>query len=340
MSFVGTWLVRLALVLGSLAVFLFAMRWLVQPLLWLILTMRYRLVVVGRKNVPRRGPVLIAANHVSWLDGVILAATSPRRGQALVNKDYVNWPGLRWWARWIGLIATPVSGPKAHRALIETCRKILDQGFALGIFPEAQISRNGLTGPFYRGLEVILSGRDEVAVVPAYLDGLWGSNFSFSGGRFFRKPLQGWRRTVVIAFGPPLSRPVTAFDVRQAVLEAGVAARERLGKAAQPLETVDPALPHLNHPELGRLTGSTADVDQGDVRQTGTRAGTVGQPLPGVVLRVLDDSGSPLGPDQPGRLEARVAGRVGWIDTGLIGSIDREGFIRLTGDSDPRGVEP
>ena len=71
--------------------------------------------------------------------------------------------------------------------MFEICRKVLDEGGALGIFPEAQMTRNGLTGPFYRGLEVILAGREQVVVIPAFLDNLWGSHFSFSGGRFFGK---------------------------------------------------------------------------------------------------------------------------------------------------------
>jgi len=311
-----------------LAAFLFAMRWLVQPLLRLLLSVRYRFVIVGRENVPRTGPVLIAANHVSWLDGVILAATSPRRGEAMVNADYIDWPLVRRWARWIGLIPVPISGPKAQRALLETCRKVLDDGFALGIFPEAQISRNGLTGPFHRGLEVILSGRDHVAVIPCFLENLWGSSFSFSGGHFFHKRIQGWRRTVVVSFGPPLSRPITAFAVRQAVLEAGVTAREHLRRPPPALETIDPNLPHLDHSELGRLTGSTPDFDGGGVRQKGYKEGTVGLSLPGVALRVVDESGQPLGPDQAGRLQARVAGLPNWRNTGIDAAIDREGFVR------------
>jgi 1-acyl-sn-glycerol-3-phosphate acyltransferase len=319
-----------ALGLFLLALFLFLMRWLVQPLLRLVLWPRYRLILVGREHIPPGGPVLIVANHVSWLDGIILAATVPRHGQALVNASYIDWPLVRHWARWIGLIAVPISGPKAQRALLETCRKILDDGFALGIFPEAQISRNGFTGPFHRGLEVILAGRDLVAVVPAYLENVWGSFFSFSGGHFFRKRPRGWRRTVIIAFGPSLDRPITAFAARQAVLEAGVSARERLGLGPWVPETVDPALPHLEHPELGPLTASTADFDDGVVRQTGHRAGTLGQPLPGVAFRALDEAGQALGPDHAGRLVARVAGRVGWSDTGFFGSMDRDGFLRVT----------
>jgi 1-acyl-sn-glycerol-3-phosphate acyltransferase len=328
-----------ALGVAALVAFLISLRWVVQPLLRVLLAFRYRLVVVGREHVPPTGPVLIAANHVTWLDGLFLAAACPRRGHALVNASYIDWPVLGRWARWIGLIPVPFSGPKAQRAMFQACRKVLQDGEALGIFPEAQITRNGLTGPFYRGLEVIIAGNDEVVVVPTYLGNLWGSQFSFAGGRFFGKRLQGRRRTVVIVFGPPVPPPVTAFAVRQAVLEAGVHAAEGNPGSNRVLETVDPTLPHLDHPDLGPLTGSTADFDRDGVRQTGQKPGTVGQPLPGVALRVVDHSGACLPPDSPGRLQALAPGRSGWTDTGHIASIDREGFVRIISSHRVEGVQ-
>jgi hypothetical protein len=269
---------------------------------------------------------------VTWLDGFFLAAACPRRGHALVNAAYVDWTILGWWARWIGLIPVPFSGPKAQRAMFEICRKVLDDGEALGIFPEAQMTRNGLTGPFYRGLEVIMAGRDQVAVIPAFLDNLWGSLFSFSGGRFLSKKSRGLRRTVIVAFGPPVPPPITAFAVRQAVLEAGVRAVEYRGQPPRPLGTVDPSLPHLDHPTLGPLTGSTPNFDQDGIHQTGYKPGTVGHPLPGVALRVIDDSGAILPPDSPGRLLALVTRHPDWADTGYRASIDRDGFVRIMED--------
>ncbi|QEH32681.1 2-acyl-glycerophospho-ethanolamine acyltransferase [Aquisphaera giovannonii] len=312
-----------------LVAFLFSLHWLVQPLLRLILSARYRFVVLGAGNVPRRGAALVAMNHISWLDGPMLAATCPRRGNALVGEAYVDVPLLGRWARWIGLVPVPSSGPRARRVLIEECRKLLDRGEVLGLFPEAQISRNGLTGPFHRGLEVILAGREDVAVIPAFIHNMWGSNFSFSGGRFFGKKRQGLRRPVVIAFGPPVPRPVTLFAVRQAVLEAGVAAVEGLGCGRPALETIDPALGHLEHPELGPLTGSTPDIVHGGVSQAGRKEGSVGRPLPGVAIRAVDDSGAAVDPGVSGRLEARVAGRPGWRATGWEGSVDADGFVRI-----------
>jgi acyl-coenzyme A synthetase/AMP-(fatty) acid ligase len=74
----------------------------------------------------------------------------------------------------------------------------------------------------------------------------------------------------------------------------------------------------------------------GDVHQIGQKPGTAGHPLPGVALRVLDEAGRILGPEQPGRLQALVAGRAGWAETGLRASLDPDGFVRL----DPSLGEP
>jgi len=318
--------IALALVLFG-AAFIAALPWLVQPILRVLLWTRYRVKVRGLEHLPRKGSALVAANHVTWYDGFFLAASCPRRGRALVNGDYVGFPVIRHLARWVGLIPVPFSGPRAQRAMIQACRDALDRGEVVGLFPEGQISRNGLTGTFHRGLEVILSGREQVPVIPVFMDNLWGSLLSYSEGRFLKKWPQGWRRTVIVVYGPPLKPPVTAFTVRQAVLEAGVRAYALRPRSARPLDTIDPSLPRLEHPTLGPLTGSTADFDQGGVRHLGQKAGSVGRPLPGVALRAVDERGAPLPENTAGRLQALVAGRVDWEDTGLRGKVDRDGFV-------------
>ena len=307
-----------------------ALPWLIQPILRALLWPHYALKITGRENVPGTGPVLLAVNHVTWLDGFFLAAAIPRRGRALVNATYINWPVFRHLARWVGLIPIPATGPRAQRAAIDLTRAALKQGHLVALFPEAQLSRNGLTGRFLRGLELMLPKDEAVPVIPVYFDNLWGSTFSFGGPRAGRSSR---RRPVGIAFGPPIPPPITAFSVRQGVIEAGVHAFALRPGPAGPLETLDPTLPRLVHPEFGLLAASTADYDRADVKQTGHKPGTLGQALPGVALRAVDDAGLPLPPDADGRLQALLAGRAGWVELGIRGSLDRDGFVQVAESS-------
>jgi 1-acyl-sn-glycerol-3-phosphate acyltransferase len=324
-----------AIVLGTivvlLALFVAALPWIVQPFLRMMLFLRYDLKRIGLENVPRTGPVLLVSNHVSWYDGFFLAASIPRRGTALMNANVFAWPVVGYLARRCGLISVPYSGPKALRESIETCRKVLDEGKLLGIFPEGQLTRNGMTGTFQRGLEVILGKREDVTVIPVYLDNVWGSIMSFSEDCFLWKRPKGWRRTIIVAFGPPIEKPVTAFSARQAVLVQGVKARAALARTPERPAPIDFTLPHFDHPTLGPLTASAADIHALDVNvhQIGTKPGSVGLTLPGVAIRAVDDQGKPLGPDVEGRLQALVPGQADWSELDRRGHLDKEGFLYL-----------
>lgn len=323
--------------IGGFALFVLVMPWLVRPFWFLVTAPRYGLTVLGAEHVPKAGPVLIVVNHVTWIDGFLLARGCPRRARFLIYALYVDLPIIRLLARRGGLIPVPATGPKAQRAAIDAARKALDRGEVVCIFPEGQLTRNGLTGPFKRGMELILHGREGVPVVPAYLDRLWGSVFSAAGGGFFSSRPTGLRHRVTLAFGPPLPPPVTAFAARQAVLATGAAAfalRPEAGRwAARLPDPVDPDLPGWVHPALGPLTGSAADIHRDDLRQIGGKPGTVGSALPGVALRAVGADGAPLPPDSPGRIEALVD-PAGWNDTGRTGRIDADGFVTL---DDPAG---
>jgi 1-acyl-sn-glycerol-3-phosphate acyltransferase len=317
----------------GLAAFVAFLPWVVQPFLRLALKFHYHLDVVGRDNVPKTGPVLLVSNHVTWFDGFFLAATIPRRGTALVNAGVFGWPVVGYLAKRSGLLSIPYTGPKAQRAAIATARKALDDGRLLGIFPEGQLTRNGFTGAFHRGLEVILADRERVPVVPVFIDNAWGSVASYAGGGCFRRLPETWRRRVVIAFGPPIEPPVDVFRTRQAVLAQGVAARARLGTPTRPVEASDPSLPSWNHPDLGLLAASVPDDELGGAKQVGQKPGTVGHAVPGLALRAVGDDGASVGAGEGGRLEVLMPGRAGWLDTGRRGRVDRDGFVTLAADA-------
>lgn len=324
------WVVILAAIALVASAFYVLLPLFIQPLLRAILWPRYRFRVRGTENVPRTGPAVVAANHTSWLDGFILAALTPRRGKAMVNAGYIDLPVFRELTIRAGIIPTPFTGPRAIRDAIRKSQAVLKHHQVLGIFPEGQISRIGIPGPFYRGLEAIVKGHDDAPVIPVAIDNLWGSIFSRSEGRFFLKRPRGWRRTINVVYGKPVPHPITAFAVRQALIETQVHAYALREPPITPLETLDPSLPRWEHPMLGLLTASTADLHLTNIHQIGNKPGTVGHPVPGVALRVVNDRGACLPAATEGRLEVLRASHLTWTDTGRRGSIDTDGFVTLT----------
>ena len=103
---------------------------------------------------------------------------------------------------------------------IRAAREALQQGELVCIFPEGGITRNGEIGEFRPGFQSILKDTD-APLVPVYLGGLWGSVFSYEGGKFFWKWPRRWRYPLTIRFGRPIQAPADADQVRGAVAELG-----------------------------------------------------------------------------------------------------------------------
>ncbi|HUE17453.1 MAG TPA: acyl-[ACP]--phospholipid O-acyltransferase [Planctomycetaceae bacterium] len=194
----------------------------VRCIVWIISKLLYRLRVRGLQNLPLTGGALLVANHVSWLDGVLLLLVSTRPIRMLAWADYVN----GWWINWLSTMwdVIPIrstDGPKALIRSLHVAKDALVEGDLVCIFAEGGITRNGQLQPFQRGLLRIVEGTG-CPVIPVYLDELWGSIFSFSGGRFFWKWPRRWPYPVSISFGKPLSDPDNVDQVRQAVQCLGV----------------------------------------------------------------------------------------------------------------------
>ncbi len=96
----------------------------------------------------------------------------------------------------------------------------LEQGQMVCVFPEGFITRTGNLLPFKRGLEKIMHGLN-VPIIPIYLDGLWGSPFSFEGGRAFWKWPGHLRHPGTVTFGAPILASSTASKVRHVIQELG-----------------------------------------------------------------------------------------------------------------------
>jgi len=195
--------------------------------LWLLTHTAYRIRIVGQDRIPARGPALLVCNHVSLVDGLLVAACLQRFIRFLVYKPYYDHLALNWLMRLMHAIPVAPGNRKAIVASIERARAELQQGHVVCIFAEGSISRTGNLLPFKRGFERIVDGLD-VPIVPVYLDQVWGSIFSFKGGRFFGTWPSQVRRRVTVVFGHPLAPETSAVEARLAMMEIGSeAARSR-----------------------------------------------------------------------------------------------------------------
>ena len=194
--------------------------------------------VRGLENIPLTGPVVVVGNHVSWLDGFLLPLASPRPIRMVVYGPNIRGRFARMLAdQWRFILFDP--RPKSIGAALKTMQSGLADGDAVGIFCEGGISRTGQLLGFKRGLEWLLE-KVESPVVPASIDGMWGSVLSFSQGRFFSKWPRLWRRPVTLTFGPALPAGTHPDLARLALAEtAARAVAGRLDPRAATAEAFD-----------------------------------------------------------------------------------------------------
>jgi len=195
----------------------------------------YRMRVVGRANVPERGGVLLTPNHVSFMDGLFVIAAIDRPVKFLIHDSYFEHPLLSPFMRALGGI--PVSSSRTKEQIddaLSAAGEALDHGRVVCVFPEGQITRTGTMHQFRRGIERIARGRD-AAIVPVFLDRVWGSLFSRAGGRFLFKLPERMPYPVTVMYGAPLPADTDANDVRAAVKELGSRAWRYRRPDARPL---------------------------------------------------------------------------------------------------------
>jgi 1-acyl-sn-glycerol-3-phosphate acyltransferase len=130
----------------------------------------FRPWVTGHSNIPRNGGVIMASNHLSFIDSVFLPLMIDRQISFLAKSDYYTARGFKGWAiksflKAAGMIPIDRSGGKASEASLQTGLGVLARGEVLGIYPEGTRSPDG---KLYRGrtgvARMILEGN--VPVVP------------------------------------------------------------------------------------------------------------------------------------------------------------------------------
>src|SRR5882672_7507175 len=173
----------------------------------------YRVTALGLENIPTGG-FLLLPNHITWIDAIVLQFACSRPIRYVIDQEHYHKPILRP----MGCI--PINIRHSHSAIRAAAEK-LAEGEIVCLFPEGQLERTGVLLRLQRGYELI-ARQANAQVVPVWLDQLWGSIFSFQGGRFFTKFPKRIPYPVTIAFGKPLkAEAADNATVREELLKLG-----------------------------------------------------------------------------------------------------------------------
>ena len=109
--------------------------------------------VEGLEHVPRTGALILASNHRSFIDSVVIPAVTPRPVNFLAKSDYFDGTGLkgrlmRVWFETFGALPVDRDDSRAAISSLDTALAVLAEGGAFGIYPEGTRSRDGR---LYRG---------------------------------------------------------------------------------------------------------------------------------------------------------------------------------------------
>jgi 1-acyl-sn-glycerol-3-phosphate acyltransferase len=159
---------------------------------------KFRLKVYGKENVPRKGPLIVAANHISWLDPPLVGAYCPRQIRYMAKKELFEIPWAGFMISSMG--AYPVDRQGSARAAVKQSLDILKDGGCVGIFPEG--GRN-VEGDKQAQIGVsLIASLSGAPVVPCAVIGSKGTE-------------HGEKRQVKVVYGKALSLPTDRKVTRE-----------------------------------------------------------------------------------------------------------------------------
>lgn len=201
----------------------------------------------GLAAFPRRGPVIVLANHSAYMDPLFLAGDLPRYITPMMTARFFDRPLIFPFVRYVfGVIRVPEVAVRREAPELRLAVEALDRGKCLVVFPEGFLQRKEDTPlrRFGRGVWEILKARPETPVVAAWIEGGWGSYFSYKGGPPTKGKRPDFRRPIDVAYPAPIRVPKDVldhhWDTRYFLMNQVGAARALLGL---------PRIPELALPE-------------------------------------------------------------------------------------------
>jgi len=201
-----------ALMNAAVALYIYRLvpEFLLRFLAWILAHTIYRIRSINTNILPLDGAAVLACNHVSFVDAVVIMGESPRPIRFVMDHRIFKVPLMNWFFRNAKAIA--IAPAREDPKMLEAANQRIDAALADGdlvcIFPEGKITYDGELSPFKQGVQKIVE-RVPVPVYPMALRGLWGSFFSRYGGAAFTRPVEarlrrGLRSKLELIVGDPV----------------------------------------------------------------------------------------------------------------------------------------
>lgn len=152
----------------------------------------FRLQIEGQEHIPRTGPGIVAANHVSYIDPIIIGIAVRRPVRFMAKKELFSFPLFGWLIRQLG--AFPVNRDRTNLQAFKLATSFLTAGEIVAIFPEGTRGDGVTLRPAKPGIGLI-AARTGAPVIPAFHR---GTGKVFPKGAWFPRPYR-----IAIKFGAP-----------------------------------------------------------------------------------------------------------------------------------------
>jgi 1-acyl-sn-glycerol-3-phosphate acyltransferase len=191
---------------------------------WVLAKIMYRLKAEGEEEIPDEGPVILVANHVSWVDWLVIASLLPARPPRFVMDHRLGqMPVISYFFRDAKVIpiAADEDSPEVLDNAYAEITTALDRGEVVCLFPEGRITPDGKLGHFIP--EIVETVRKSAApVLPVALIGLWGSFFRRRWGAPMTRPFRRFWSRVTVRIGKPVPpEEITAQGLAEQVAKLG-----------------------------------------------------------------------------------------------------------------------
>lgn len=184
---------------------------------WLLTHTFYRIKIIGAEHLPFKGPALIVPNHVSFVDPFFIGSTLQRFIRFIMLKSYYDIPIIKRIFKIMDTIPiAPLEGKESVASSLNAARQKLMDGHVVCIFAEGGLTRDGEIKEFRTGLETVMEGVN-CPIIPVYMHNVWGSIFSYEGGKAIWKWPRKIPYSITVQYGEPMSANARASEVELAV---------------------------------------------------------------------------------------------------------------------------